>query len=323
MSTFNGYSLTENWFSFMAENGQKVECKHTAVYLYIVEIFNKRQWVKSIGLPTDFTMSALNIGSYKTYKKILTDLVEFGFLNIEWSRNQHTSNKVELVKNTKPNSKHIPKQSESNDQSTSSINKTYKLLNNKQINKILTYFNSIPISDIDLKIDEIIKEEKKENPNEIFLQSELVEPGAEERKKVAPKKEINEEKPTMPEDFIEIWEEWKEYRKAKQFKSYAGLKWEQMAVDKLLELSNKKPTIAKLILKQTYENSYQGFFPLKQNSNGITNTTNTGFSTSKPSTNNGNSGKRTYRQILAERLTNELKANGEGSNITIDAEICE
>ena len=34
-------------------------------------------------------------------------------------------------------------------------------------------------------------------------------------------------------------------------------------------------------------------------------------------------GKRTYRQILAERLTNELKANGEGSNITIDAEICE
>ena len=163
----------------------------------------------------------------------------------------------------------------------------------------------------------------KENPNEIFPETESVETGAEERKKVAPKKERNEEKLTMPDDFIEIWEEWKEYRKAKRFKSYAGLKWEQMAVDKLLELSNKNPTIAKLILKQTYENSYQGFFPLKQNSNGITNTTQSGFSTSKPSTNNGNSGKRSYRQILAERLTNELKANGEGSNITIDAEICE
>ena len=127
----------------------------------------------------------------------------------------------------------------------------------------------------------------------------------------------------MPDDFIEIWEEWKEYRKANRFKSYAGLKWEQMAVDKLLELSDKNPTIAKLILKQTYENSYQGFFPLKQNTNGITNTSNAGFSTSKPSTNNGNSGKRSYRQILAERLKNELKANGEGSNITIDVEICE
>ena len=174
-------------------------------------------------------------------------------------------------------------------------------------------------------LEKEIKEENlsKENPIEIFPQSESVESGAEERKKVAPKKERNEEKLTMPDDFIEIWEEWKEYRKAKRFKSYAGLKWEQMAVDKLLELSNKNPKIAKLILKQTYENSYQGFFPLKQNSNGITNTTNAGFSTSKPSTNNGNSGKRSYRQILAERLANELKANGEGSNITIDAEICE
>lgn len=163
----------------------------------------------------------------------------------------------------------------------------------------------------------------KENLQENFPKTDSVETGEEERKKVAPKKERSEEQLKMPDDFIEIWEEWKEYRKAKRFKSYAGLKWEQMAVDKLLELSNKNPTIAKLILKQTYENSYQGFFPLKQNTNGITNTTNAGFSTSKPSTNNGNSGKRSYRQILAARLTNELKANGEGSNITIDAEICE
>ena len=162
------------------------------------------------------------------------------------------------------------------------------------------------------------KEKKisKENPNEIFPQSELVEPGAEEIKKVAPKKERNEEKPTMPEDFIEIWEEWKEYRKAKRFKSYAGLKWEQMAVDKLLELSNKKPTIAKLILKQTYENSYQGFFPLKQNSNGITNTTNTGFS------NNGavSNGKVSGRSIVADRISQHLARNSESGNHTIDIE---
>ena len=162
------------------------------------------------------------------------------------------------------------------------------------------------------------KEKKisKENPNEIFPQSELVEPGAEEIKKVAPKKERNEEKPTMPEDFIEIWEEWKEYRKAKRFKSYAGLKWEQMAVDKLLELSNKNLTIAKLILKQTYENSYQGFFPLKQNSNGITNTTNTGFS------NNGavSNGKVSGRSIVADRISQHLARNSESGNHTIDIE---
>ena len=156
----------------------------------------------------------------------------------------------------------------------------------------------------------------KENKTEIFPQSESVEPGAEERKKVAPKKERNEEKPTMPEDFIEIWEEWKEYRKAKQFKSYAGLKWEQMAVDKLLELSNKNPTIAKLILKQTYENSYQGFFPLKQNSNGITNTKQSGFS------NNGavSNGKISGRSIVADRISQHLARNSESGNHTIDIE---
>ena len=174
------------------------------------------------------------------------------------------------------------------------------------------------VSDSDILLKKETKEENlsKENPNEIFPQSELVEPGAEERKKVAPKKERNEEKPTMPEDFIEIWEEWKEYRKAKRSKSYAGLKWEQMAVDKLLELSNKNPTIAKLILKQTYENSYQGFFPLKQNSNGITNTKQSGFS------NNGavSNGKVSGRSIVADRISQHLARNSESGNHTIDIE---
>lgn len=156
----------------------------------------------------------------------------------------------------------------------------------------------------------------KENPTEIFPKTESVEPGAEERKKVAQKKERSEEKLIMPDDFIEIWEEWKEYRKAKRFKSYAGLKWEQMAVDKLLELSNKNPTTAKLILKQTYENSYQGFFPLKQNTNGITNTTNNGFSNNATVSN----GKVSGRSIVADRISQHLARNSESGNHTIDIE---
>lgn len=155
MANFDGYTLTEKWFSYMAENGSKVECKHTAVYLYIVEQFNKRFWVDTIGLPTDFTMSALNIGSYKTYKKILDDLIDFGFLKIEWSKNSHTSNKIALVKNTKASSKHIPKQNESNYQSTSSIIKTYKLLNKKHINIILDFYDSLPIDILEEKIESL------------------------------------------------------------------------------------------------------------------------------------------------------------------------
>lgn len=114
----NGYCLTENWFNFVSENSDKVECKHTALYLYIVEMFNKRGWVDVIGLPTDFTMGVLNIKSYKNYISILHDLIDFGYIKmIEKSKNQYTSNKIALVENTKANPKHIPKQVESNDQS--------------------------------------------------------------------------------------------------------------------------------------------------------------------------------------------------------------
>ena len=174
------------------------------------------------------------------------------------------------------------------------------------------------VNDNVILLEKETKEENlsKENPTEIFPQCESVETGEEKRKKVAPKKERTEEQLKIPDEFIEIWEEWKEYRKAKRFKSYAGLKWEQMAVDKLLELSNKNPTIAKLILKQTYENSYQGFFPLKQNTNGITNTTNTGFS------NNGSvsNGKVSGRSIVADRISQHLARNSESGNHTIDIE---
>lgn len=68
----------------------------------------------------------------------------------------------------------------------------------------------------------------------------------------------------IPEEFIPLWNEWKEYRKARKFSPYAGIKWEQMAVDKLLGYSNRDPVIAKKILEKTYQNNYQGFFPLKE-----------------------------------------------------------
>lgn len=142
----------------MSENNQIVQCKHTAVYLYIVEMFNKRQWVKKIGLPTDFTISALSI-SYKTYKGVLEDLVKFGFLKIEWSKNQYSSNQIELVKITKADLKHIPKHDESKDQSDYQsefiINKTYKHLNKKQINSILSFFDKLPKDQIDIYISNL------------------------------------------------------------------------------------------------------------------------------------------------------------------------
>ena len=144
----------------------------------------------------------------------------------------------------------------------------------------------------------------KENPTENFPKTDSVEPGEEERKKVAPKKE-RFKPPTV--------QEVQDYCNERQngIQAYTFVNFYQ---SKGWKVGNQPMKDWKAAVR-TWEQ--------KNKQNGITNTTNAGFSTSKPSTNNGNSGKRTYRQILAERLTNELKANGEGSNITIDAEICE
>jgi hypothetical protein len=139
----NGYSLTSNWFAYVAENSTKVDCKHTALYLYIVEMFNKRNWVQTIGLPTDFTMGILNIKSYKTYISVFNDLAEFGFIKIsQKATNQFTSNQIELVKNTKASSKHLPKQIESTDQLNVSITKHINLETNKpKTNKQVSEFD--------------------------------------------------------------------------------------------------------------------------------------------------------------------------------------
>lgn len=105
-----------------------------------------------------------------------------------------------------------------------------------------------------------------------------INPETEQRKKVAAKKE-SEIFPEMPEDYKPLWIEWRQYRTDRKKKPYAGLKWEQMAVDKLLKLSNQDSSIAQQILNTTYENNYEGFFQLKtENNNPVINS---GFGSSK------------------------------------------
>lgn len=73
----------------------------------------------------------------------------------------------------------------------------------------------------------------------------------------------------IPNEFKPIWNEWLEYRKAKKKKPYAGLKWEQIAVNKFIDLSANNIENAKLIIRQTIENNWEGLFKLKNiNQNG-------------------------------------------------------
>ena len=95
----NGYKLTRNWFDYKFENPSKVRAIHTDFYIYLVDQWNRLGKKDEFGLPTSYTMECLGIGSYNTYKKTLSDLVNFGFVKIvKDSKNQHISKIIALSK---------------------------------------------------------------------------------------------------------------------------------------------------------------------------------------------------------------------------------
>lgn len=106
----NGYELTKDWFNFRFNNPSQTRAGHTELYLYIVDQWNRLGQNKEIGLPTGFTMKSLNIGSYNTYKSLLDNLIEWGFIVvIKDSSNQHSSKIVALSNNDKASDKALDK----------------------------------------------------------------------------------------------------------------------------------------------------------------------------------------------------------------------
>ncbi|CVK17191.1 protein of unknown function (DUF4373) [Apibacter mensalis] len=81
------------------------------------------------------------------------------------------------------------------------------------------------------------------------------------------KKEKIPEQIVIPKAFEPIWEEWKAYRKAARIKSYAGSKWEQIAVNRLIELSKGDEEQARKIVNNSISNGWTGLFKLKSENN--------------------------------------------------------
>ena len=162
----NGYKLTRNWFDYKFENPSKVRAIHTDFYIYLVDQWNRLGKKDEFGLPTSYTMECLGIGSYNTYKKTLSDLVNFGFVKIvKDSKNQHISKIIALSKYDeaidKPTDKPLDKPTDKPldeatikaiDKPTDTIIKQYNNLTIEQINKILYIFNSFSSDEIDDKI---------------------------------------------------------------------------------------------------------------------------------------------------------------------------
>mgnify|MGYP005995569591 CR=1 FL=1 len=136
----NGYELSRKWFDYSFENPTKIKPHHTAIYFFAIEHCNRLGWKKVFGFPTSMVLEAIGMKSYSSYKKYLDELVSFGFIKVhEYSKNQYSSNVIEITFNDKALDKaldkafikHDTKQSESTQQSIDSINKPITK-NNKQ-----------------------------------------------------------------------------------------------------------------------------------------------------------------------------------------------
>lgn len=75
------------------------------------------------------------------------------------------------------------------------------------------------------------------------------------------------------EDWKEVWKEWTEYKQTEHRDQFKSTKSEQVAINKLVEMSSNDINTAKAIINQSIANRWKGLFTIKQNNNANTATT--------------------------------------------------
>jgi hypothetical protein len=136
----NGYNLIRDWYNFKFENPSKVKAIHSDFYCYLIDRWNRLGQKQEFGLPTSVTMESLGIGSYNTYKKTLSDLVDFGFIKIVTeSKNQHQSKVIALSKNDKASTKALDEATtKAPTKALDTIDKQTNNITNKQADAVLS-----------------------------------------------------------------------------------------------------------------------------------------------------------------------------------------
>lgn len=81
------------------------------------------------------------------------------------------------------------------------------------------------------------------------------------------------------EKFLEAWDLWKKYRWEEHKFKYKGVISEQARLMQLVTLSGGVEETAVEIIMQSIQNTWSGFYMLKNNSNGKSNSTNGKFDT--------------------------------------------
>jgi hypothetical protein len=207
---------------------------HISLYNGLFLIWNECGFETELSINRNDVMKVSKIGSANTYIKLMKELHLFEYICYKPSFNPLKGSKVEMYIFDKGTDKGTVKgSSKGTDKGGDKGGDTlYKLLNSKTI-KLLN--NNFEIVNLNLE-----KWILNENKKEILI---------------------------IPENLKSIWDLWIEYRKAKKIKNYAGEKFEQMAIDKLIKFSNSNPITAKQIIDESITNSWTGFFELKNLNN--------------------------------------------------------
>jgi len=137
-----GYELSRQWFDFSFDNPEKIRPIHSAIYFFAIEHCNRLGWKEKFGFPTQMAMEAIGVKNWRTYNKGLTDLIDWGFIElIEKSKNQYSSCIICLCKKynstvgslDKALSKHGQDHIQDHGSITVGINKQYNNITKEQI----------------------------------------------------------------------------------------------------------------------------------------------------------------------------------------------
>ena len=171
------------YWDWADQNPDKASATTAAIYFYFLHLANTLRWRESFGITAGQTMSAVGIGSVKTYRKHFDELLESGLVEMrKRSINQYSCHIIALPKITEAVTQamtqagvgHLPKQGSgtypSDDLSSDPIHKTFK-------------------TSKDLKdIEDNYPDSNESNPVKIQTDSIQLYTPEPEKKKVAPKK---------------------------------------------------------------------------------------------------------------------------------------
>jgi len=211
---------------------------HIALYNGLFLIWNECGFETELSINRNDVMKVSKIGSANTYTKLMKELDTFKYISYKPSYNPLKGSKVEMyIFDNGCDKGTVKGSSKGTDNGTDNGGDTlYKLLNYKTI-KLLN--NNFEVVNSNLE-KWILRENELLETKEILI---------------------------IPENLKSIWDLWIEYRKSSKFKKYAGVKFEQMAIDKLIKFSDSNPITAKQIIENSITNSYTGFFEIKNLNN--------------------------------------------------------